>query len=110
MGGYHYSTKNEKGEERPRMHTFFHYLGFGDYYLIEIWKEAWYEAGWYPVVLTLEAAQAHPIYKEFEHLFMFAENKLHTYDRMCFYRWLAMAMSGGGWMSDMDTLPLNIKV
>ena len=32
---------------------------------------------------------------------------MSDHDRMCFYRWLAIAASGGGWLSDYDTIQLH---
>jgi len=94
---------------RPIMHTFFetaygHSKVFNE---LDAWKKAWHDAGWEPVVLTLNDAKRHHLYEKFYSAFEQAEFALGQYDRMCFYRWLAMAVSGGGWMSDYDTLPLE---
>lgn len=92
---------------RPKMHTFFTPVSDSpDVALLEVWKKAWYDAGWQPVVLTLEDAKRHEDYRRFIDAFEAADYKLKDYDRMCFLRWLAMASSGGGWMSDYDTFPL----
>jgi len=96
------------------MHTFFE-LASGksqeSYHLTELesWKKAWTEAGWNPVVLTLADAKRHRLYDIFHEHFEKAKFKTSTYNRMCFYRWLAMAVSsGGGWMADYDTYPLHL--
>merc|ERR1712157_517036 len=92
---------------RPKMHTFFTPVSAKpDLDLLEVWKKTWEDAGWEPVVLTLDDARGHPDYRSFIAALEMAEHKLKDYDRMCFLRWLAMANSGGGWMSDYDTFPL----
>lgn len=94
----------------PKMHTFFEpAYRKHDRLLTELeaWKKAWSNAGWKPVVLTMEDAKRHPNFERFNIAFEEAEYKTSKYDRMCFYRWLAMAStSNGGWMSDYDTYPL----
>ena len=68
--GFLYS-KRDGDKPRPLMHTFFHYLEDErlkrDNNLLDIWKKAWYLAGFYPVVLTIEDAQRHPLFSDFEH-------------------------------------------
>lgn len=93
----------------PKIHTFFTpAFDNVDKWLMEVeqWKEAWQDAGWRPIVLTLEDAQRHPYFESFSTAFDAATFKISEYNRMCFYRWLAVAASGGGYLSDIDTLPL----
>jgi len=97
--------------ERPKIYTFFEPAYAKkqiDRLLIELdgWKRVWKDAGWNPIVLTLEDAKLHPNFVKFNMAFDEAEYKTSQYDRMCFYRWLAMSAAGGGWMSDYDTYPL----
>ena len=90
---------------RPMMHTFYENSDVGEDDLLEYWKEAWNEAGWDTVVLTMEDAKKHPYYDE---MFSVIDPIWGmTYNGLCFYRWLAMAASGGGWMSDYDLFPTN---
>jgi len=64
----------------------------------------WYDAGWDPVILTEEDAQSHPDYDMYEE--QLSKLKVGHYDHLCFHRWMAMSMKGGGWMTDTDTYPL----
>ena len=90
---------------RPIMHTFYEESDAGEKDLLELWKQAWDEAGWDTVVLDLEDAQKHPYYGE---MFSVIDPLWGmTYNGLCYYRWLAMAASGGGWMSDYDLFPTN---
>ena len=98
----------------PAIHTFFELafdgkatqeLALTD---LEEWKKAWTKAGWTPVVVTMADAKKHPKFKEFEEIANSGGIKANKYDQMCFYRWLAVAVAGGGWMADYDTYPLHI--
>mmetsp|Transcript_18702 Transcript_18702/g.27306 ORF Transcript_18702/g.27306 Transcript_18702/m.27306 type:complete len:309 (-) Transcript_18702:1064-1990(-) len=97
---------------RPVMHTFFSpilpNLNAQDP-MLEEWKEQWSKVGFSTKVLTLKDAAKHPYYhqmsREIEKVF---PNDI--YNQFCFYRYLAMASSGGGWMSDYDTFPTNFPL
>ena len=90
---------------RPVMHTFYEKVSVGKDDLLEVWKEELTNAGFEARVLTLKDAERHPYFKEMKSIV--APYFGNEYDAMCFYRWLAMAASGGGWMSDYDTFPTN---
>jgi len=118
---------NEPNNLRPVMHTFFHQVdhlangekGTGmsdeaDQALLQLWKEAWYAAGWTPKVLTVEEAKLHPDYEvymeQLDKVPLWGAKRAgvnRLYNQMCYIRWLAMAVVGGGWMSDYDVLPLR---
>jgi len=102
---------NSSEDTRPFIYTFFHAAGLEDEIKqragLEDWMAAWSEAGWQPIVLGLEDAKRHKDYQKWTDAFDKAEYKVDTYQRMCFYRWLAMVEVGGGWMADIDALPLN---
>merc|ERR1711862_560403 len=108
------AMKSSLDKCKPTMHTFFQ-LAYDDnaqkQLLLEVesWKNAWIEAGWNPVILTLADAKRHPLYEDFATAFKEAKYQTSLYDQMCFYRWLAMAGTiDGGWMSDYDTYPLQL--
>jgi len=94
---------------KPIIHTFFHSRSPIEDAVLELWKEEWTAAGFEPVVLTLEDAKRHPDFEEVEKKMIPLHGKT-GYDSLCFYRWLAMAASGGGWMSDHDTFPVVFPV
>jgi len=75
---------------------------------VEEWKKAWKSAGWRPVILSLQDAKRHPKFNEFKEALDGSADKDIEYEKMCFYRWLAVAISGGGFMADIDTYPLHI--
>jgi len=93
---------------RPIMHTFYQKVPCGEDDLLVAWKEAWTTAGFDARVLKLEDAKRHPYFEQMEKVIepMFGQG----YNAMCFYRWLAMAASGGGWMCDYDTFPTNFPM
>lgn len=104
--------KNNKNKQNPKIHTFFEpaYDNVSQQLAdLELWKKSWSEAGWNPVVLNLDDAKRHSSFETLEAMFDSSEYHVNEYNRMCFYRWLAMSASGGGWMSDFDTYPLYSK-
>jgi len=101
--------------DRPLIFTFYEPVSYlmeeSPDDLIEVWKSSWSEAGWEPVVLNMGDAKRHPNYKflakTLDDGLQFADSK-DKYNYFCFIRWVAMAASGGGWMADYDTFPLNL--
>lgn len=97
---------------RPVMHTFFTPIwpnANAQDPMLDEWKEQWSKAGFSTKVLTLKDAAKHPYYhqmsREVEKVF-----PTDIYNQFCFYRYLAMAAAGGGWMSDYDTFPTNFPL
>jgi len=96
-------------ETTPVIHTFFNSIGNTKGHkkdpMVETWEHGWQEAGFRTKVLTLQDAMKHPYFEtmkiEVEKVFPKDE-----YNRLCFYRYLAMAIEGGI-MSDYDTFPTN---
>lgn len=73
--------------------------------LIQAWARSWQEVGWDPRVLNVDTARQHPEFATFEgYLEGLPFGKV---DRVCFYRYLAVGVAGGGWLSDYDTFPLS---
>jgi len=98
----------------PLVFTFYEPIAnFADdcQHLLKAWKESWSDAGFTPIVLSLQDAKRHPRYKYLLPMLDGVQFKDNTdkYNFYCFLRWVAMSTSGGGWMTDSDTFPLNIK-
>ncbi len=92
---------------KPKMYTFLA-TDEGDDEMLGLWKEEWTAAGFETHILSLEDAKLHPRFAEFEEkLQNIPLNTLtKTYDQMRYFRHLAMASVGGGYMSDYDVLPM----
>ena len=114
------TVTTEDGTGKPIIYTFYgtidpsiKHTGMtdsADERLLQVWKEKWTEAGWDARILNLDDAKRHPRFSEFdEKLQQIPLNGPNEYyNQLCYYRWLAMAEIGGGWMSDYDVLPMNI--
>lgn len=73
--------------------------------MIALWTRSWRSFGWDPMVLTMGIARAHPLYHRFnEHVLMFRSRNVGNYDHLCWLRWLAFAVTGGGVMTDYDVI------
>jgi len=109
---------------RPVMYTFFEKMSDeerhtgmdedADDQLLRAWREKWTQAGWDAVVLNMDHARRHPRFTEFQEKIQLIPMKgtggaglNRLYNELCFYRWLAMAAVGGGWMSDYDVFPVG---
>ncbi len=62
-------------------------------------------------ILNIHHAEAHP---EYDAIVAKLNNDVPlgpdpVYDRSCYLRHFAMAVNGGGWMTDYDTIPLNMN-
>jgi hypothetical protein len=102
----------------PIMSTFYqrvedagggHILLDTDEEILGIWKSAWSDAGWETRILTMEDARRHPRFDYYAKKLEVATPGIHEpvdYNKVCFYRWLAMTTVQGGWLSDYDVIPL----
>lgn len=112
-------------EPRPIIYTFYETIHRDnireerirvvDQALLQVWKQAWTEAGWEPRILSLDNAQQHPQYQEttqaLSKITLYGgTGRNRDYNEYCFMRYLAMATVGGGWMADYDTIPLSNKM
>ena len=98
---------------RPVMHAFFHPvdgMAEAEEKVLELWKEEWENARFDTVVLTLDDAKKHPDFTEVEEIMIPSLHGSRGYNALRFYRWFAMAASGGGWMSDYDIFPTNFPL
>jgi len=73
--------------------------------LIDLWNESWSKRGWGPTMVNLATAKKHPRFGALQE----AVAKLptvngHGYEDTCYYRWPALAVCGGGWLSDYDVM------
>jgi hypothetical protein len=77
--------------------------------LLVLWEDAWSRLGWTPKVLTAEFAKQHVLYEPLAAHFTSHLPTANTpaYELSCYARWLAMAVIGGGWMSDADVIPYS---
>ena len=80
-----------------------------DHEILDAWTYSWKSMGFNPKVLTLNDAKRHPDYERFSNLLdekvALGSNTAH--DKVCYLRWLAVAASGGGILTDYDTIPLR---
>ncbi len=99
-----------KENQKPVIHTFFEpFRSTENDPMIDTWKEEWEKSGWKTKVLTLDDAKKHPNFEAMEKV-VTEVFPTDIYNQLCFYRYLAMAMNGGGWMSDYDTFPTNFPM
>ncbi|KAJ8041457.1 hypothetical protein HOLleu_12279 [Holothuria leucospilota] len=76
--------------------------------VLRVWERAWASAGWQTRVLDESDAMSHPDYTSLKRKFQSLPTvNSKRYELACFLRYLAMAVVGGGWMSDYDMLPLH---
>ena len=106
-------TEEDNLNEKPLMHTFYEPNGSccgmtleGHLNLVKAWEESWQARGWDTKVLTKADAMTHPDFEKNEELLK--SFRVGEYNRRCFWRWMAMAMVGGGWMTDYDTFPISL--
>lgn len=101
-------------QHRPIMHTFFEPVEGGccgmseegHDRLLQGWKRAWEERGWETRILTQKDAEQHIHFNVLTE--RLTELGISVYNQRCYWRWLAMSVVGGGWMTDYDTFPITL--
>lgn len=90
------------------VYTYFDDIGVGDSELLESWKESWKRNGWTPIVLDKSVSMKHPFYPLlYERFNRMPSVNPKEYEMSCYLRWIAMAVVGGGFLSDYDTLNID---
>ena len=103
------SQSDSYSNDRCIVYTYFEDQGMGHGATVEMWKTLWANAGWKPVVLSEEHASAHPDYDDMKARFAtFPTTNPTGYEVACYLRYLAMAVVGGGFMSDYDVANVNV--
>jgi hypothetical protein len=91
----------------PNIYTYFDSIGFGqgELDILELWKKSWTAYGWNPVILDVNTAKKHPRFSYYENIFLkYPSVNPAGYDMACYYRWIAMVVVGGGFISDIDVM------
>lgn len=74
--------------------------------LLNLWRQRWLANGWTPEILSEREARKHPDFAALAtDLAALPTVNAPGYELACYLRWLAMAVVGGGWMSDADVMP-----
>ena len=103
------AVKDVKTNDRCVVYTYFQDQGMGDDGTVEAWKEIWSGAGWTPVVLNEDHARLHPDYEDFKAtVAKYPTTNPAGYETACYLRHLAMAAVGGGYLTDYDTINVNV--
>jgi len=77
----------------------------GELEAVAVWNLSWTRAGWTTHLLTLEDARRHPDFARLRERFALLPTvNSPAYELSCFTRWLAMAQTEGGVLSDYDVL------
>jgi len=80
------------------------------YEMISHWKRSWAKRGWNPKVLTQADARRHPMFQPItERLKQLPTVNSSAYELACYHRWLAVAVMGGGFMSDYDVVNFGFE-
>jgi hypothetical protein len=83
----------------------FGFLGQDELDMLEMWKKSWSAYGWNTVILDQSIAKKHPKFKEYQKIFStFPTVNSKKTELACYYRWIAMEVVGGGFMSDIDVM------
>ena len=80
------------------------------YTMLAAWRYAWERAGWTTRVLTFSDAQRSPDFEELKTLWSqlrpeSESSESYSSELEGYFRYLAMASAGGGWMSEYDVIP-----
>ncbi|CAJ1409936.1 unnamed protein product [Effrenium voratum] len=78
---------------------------------LQAWEQFWRAAGWRTRVLGLAEVKKSPFYARVEDYIRHIPRPNYDaeYERFCYLRYVAMIEVGGGWMSDIDTLPMFLS-
>jgi hypothetical protein len=95
--------------DRCIVYTYFEDQGMGHEATVDTWQNIWRANGWKPVVLSEDHARLHPDYESMKARFSgFPTTNPEGYEVACYLRYLAMAVVGGGFMSDYDVANVNV--
>lgn len=76
--------------------------------VIAVWRDRWERIGWTPILLGEDLAKQHPRFSEVDALVAsFPTVNTVEYERACWMRWLAIEVIGGGFMVDLDVVPIE---
>jgi len=98
--------------ERPKIYTYFEYVEAmrEEEHLLELWAESWWYYGWRPVVLDRSMAERHLEFQKWNQTFSrYPSINRKEYEMACYHRWIAMAVVGDGFLSDMDVINYGFK-
>ena len=95
--------------DRCIVYSYFEDQGMGHGETVETWKNIWARAGWKPVVLSEKHAALHKDYQVMRDRFLtWPTTNPAGYELACYLRYLAVSVVGGGYMTDYDTINVNV--